>query len=125
MCLRVVRVKVRSHDDANKTIETYALLDGGSDISLCDKKLAMDLGVHGRQKTFYLTTQEKEDSPRVGHELSLVAEPLDGSDRVDVVRLWTVDKLNASGRSIPSEQDLKQWPHLRDIKLPSTSEKEV
>ena len=125
VCLRVVPVKVRSHDDASKTVETYALLDSGSDISLCDKNLAMELGVHGRQKTFYLTTQEKEDSPRVGYELSLVVEPLDGTDRVDVVRLWTVDKLNASSRSIPSEQDVKQWPHLRDIKLPSISEKEV
>ncbi|PFX17955.1 hypothetical protein AWC38_SpisGene17711 [Stylophora pistillata] len=125
VCLRVVPVKVRSHDDASKIIETYALLDGGSDISLCDEKLAMDLGVHGRQKTFYLTTQEKTDSPRVGQVLSLVVESLDGSDRVDIVRLWTVDKLNASGRTIPSEQDPKQWPHLRDIKLPSTSEKEV
>ncbi|PFX17886.1 hypothetical protein AWC38_SpisGene17772 [Stylophora pistillata] len=125
VCLRVVLVKVRGHDDASKTIETYALLDGGSDISLCDKKLAVDLGAQGRQKTFDLTTQEKKDSPRVGHELSLVVEPLDGCDRVNVVRLWTVNKLNASGRSIPSEQDLRQWPHLRDIKLPSTSEKEV
>ena len=58
VCLRVVPVKVRRHD-ANKTVETYALLDSGSDIS--DKNLAMELGVHGNQKTFFLTTQEKED----------------------------------------------------------------
>ena len=124
VCLRVVPVKVRRHD-ASKTVETYALLDSGSDISLCDKNLAMELGVHGHQKTFFLTTQEKEDSPRVGHEISLTVEPLDGTDKVEVKRLWSVDRLNASSRSIPSEQDARKWPHLEEINLPSISEKEV
>ena len=51
MCLRIVPVKVRSHNDASKFLETYALLDSGSDISLCDESLAAELGVRGRQKT--------------------------------------------------------------------------
>ena len=42
-----------------------------------------------------------------------------------VKRLWAVDRLNASRRSIPSEQDTRKWPHLEGIKLPSTCEKEV
>ena len=124
VCLRVVPVKVRGRD-SNKTVETYALLDSGSDISLCDKTLARELGVRGQEKTFFLTTQEREDSPRVGHEISLTVEPLDGTDKVEVKRLWTVDRLNASRRSIPSEQDTRKWPHLEGIKLPSTCEKEV
>ena len=124
VCLRVVPVKVRGRD-SNKTGETYALLDSGSDISLCDKTLARELGVRGQEKTFFLTTQEREDSPRVGHEISLTVEPLDGTDKVEVKRLWTVDRLNASRQSIPSEQDTRKWPHLEGIKLPSTCEKEV
>jgi len=80
----------------------YALLDSGSDISLCVKSLAAEIGVQGCQKTFYLTTQEREDSPRIGFELSLTVEPLDGTDKVHIARLWTVDKLNASSRTIPS-----------------------
>ena len=124
MYLRVLPVKVRSHD-TNKTVETYALLDNGSDVSLCDKSLASELGVQGDTKTFYLTTQEKEDSPNVGQEISLTVEALDGTDHVEVNRLWTVDKLNASSRSIPSEYDARKWPHLYDIELPSISEREV
>ena len=125
VCLRIVPVKVRSRDDASKIVKTYTLLDSGSDISLCDKSFAVELRVQGHQKTFYLTTQENQDSPRVGYEFSLTVEPLDGTDKVDVTRLWTVDKLNASSHSIPSEQDARHWPHLQDIKLPSISEKEV
>lgn len=107
VCLRVVPVKVRRPDDASRTVDTYALLDSGSDISLCDKNRAVELGVHGTQKTFYLTTQEREDSPNVGLEISLTVEPLDGADKVDVKRLWTVDRLNASSHSIPSEHDAR------------------
>jgi len=125
VCLRIVPVKVRCHDDASKIVETYALLDRDSDIYLCDKSLAAELGVQGRQKTFYLTIQVREDSPRIGYEFSLTVEPLDGTDKVDVTSLSTVDKLDAFSRSIPSEQDARQWPQLRDIKLPSISEKEV
>ena len=80
MCLRVVPVKVRRHD-ASKTVKTYALLESGSDISLCDKNLAVELGVHGHQKTFFRTTQEKEDIPRAGHEIILTVEPLDGTEK--------------------------------------------
>ena len=34
VCLRIVPVKVQSHDDASKVVETYILLDSGSDISV-------------------------------------------------------------------------------------------
>ena len=124
VCLRVAPVKVRRHD-ANNTVETYTLLNSGSDISLCDKNLAMELGVHGHQNTFSLMTQEKQHSPRGGHEISLTVEPLDGTDKVEVKRLWTVDRLNTLSPSIPSEQDARRWPHMGDINLPSISEKEV
>ena len=87
--------------------------------------LAVELGVQGHQKTFFLTIQEKEDSPRMGHAISLTIELLDSIDKVEVKRLWTVDRLNASSRSLPPEQDARKWPHLEDIKLPSISEKEA
>ena len=48
VCLRVALVKVRSRNA--KAVETYPLLDSGSDISLCDKTLAMELGVRGQGK---------------------------------------------------------------------------
>ena len=113
VCLRLVPVKVRSRD-VNKALETYALLDSRSEIFLCDKTLAIELGVLGQEKTFFPTTQEREDSPRVGHEISLTVDPLVGTDKVEVKRLRTVDRLNASRRRIPSEQDTRQWPHLEN-----------
>ena len=54
------------------------------------------------QRTFYLTTQEKQDSPQFGQEISLTAEAIDGSDKLEIQRLWTVEKVNASSHSIPT-----------------------
>ena len=106
-------------------MKTYALLDNGSDVSLCDNDLAMELGVQGEFKTYYLTTQEKDDSPKVGQEINLTVEALPGTDKIEIPKLWTVDKLNASNRSIPSREDVNRWPHLHDITLPSIGEGEV
>ena len=47
------------------------------------------------RKTFFLTTQEREDSPRVGRDISLTVEPINGTEKVEVKRLCTVDRLNA------------------------------
>lgn len=106
-------------------METYTLLDTGLDASSCDKNLATELGIQGQQKAFFLTTQERENSPRFGTEISLTVEPLDGSEKIEVNRLLTVDRLKASSRSIPSELDTKQWPHLTDISLPRIEERKV
>ena len=107
VCLRIVPVKVHSQDPSKKLL-TYAFLDNGSDVSLCAKDLAAQLDVQGEQRTFYLTTQEKQDSPKSGQEISLTVEALDGSAKLQIQRLWTVDKVNASSHSIPTDQDLRQ-----------------
>ena len=79
-------MKVRSRD-SNKELLTYALLDNGSDISLCAKDLAEQLGIQGEQRTFYLTTQEKQDSPKFGQGISLTVEAIDGSDKLEIQTL--------------------------------------
>ncbi|KAL9986270.1 hypothetical protein ACROYT_G000387 [Oculina patagonica] len=124
VCLRIVPVKVQCQNSSEKLL-AYALLDNGSDVSLCTKGLAARLGVQGEQKTFYLTTQEKEDSPKSGQEISLTVEALDGSDKLEIQRLWTVDKVNASSHSIPTNQDISSWPHLQDINLLSIEETNI
>ena len=42
---------------------------------------------------------------------------MDGSDKLQIQRLWTVDQVNASSHSIPTNHDIRKWPHLQDIEL--------
>ena len=82
-CFRIVPVKVCSRD-ANKELLTYALLDNRSVVSLCAEGLAAQLKIQGEQRTFCLTTQEKQDSPKFGQEIRLTVEAIDGSDKLEI-----------------------------------------
>ena len=106
-------------------METYALLGNGSDITLCDERLREQLGIEGIQISFFLTTQEKKNSVKNGLEVKLVVETLDGSQEVELHKVWTVDQLNVSSRSIATQEDIEKCPHLRDVELPNIDEKEV
>ena len=65
--LRIVPVKVIGTD--GRTVETYALPDSGSDVSLCDKRLISELGLGGVEKTFSLTTLNEVKRGRCGLEV--------------------------------------------------------
>ena len=75
---------------------------------MCAKGLAVQLGIQGEQRNFYLITQGKQDSPKFGQEISLTLEAIDGSDELEIQRLWTVEKVNASSHSIPTDQDIRR-----------------
>ncbi|KAK3729175.1 hypothetical protein QZH41_000580 [Actinostola sp. cb2023] len=123
ICLRIVPVKVKG---PTKSVITYALLDNGSDVSLCEKDLAAQIGVRGEEKSYYLTTQEKKNSRKVGQYLTgLTVESLDDGNRLNIPKLWTVDNLNVASHSIPSNADVKRWPHLYDVNLLDIEDKKV
>jgi hypothetical protein len=122
--LRIVPVKVKGKN-SDKVIETYAFLDNGSDVTLCDQKLVRELELDGIERTFSLTTQEKRDSRRKGLEVQLRIETMDGNDALDLQKVWTVNQLNVSQRSIATAEDIEHWKHLSDIGLHSIEDKEV
>ncbi|KAL9952798.1 hypothetical protein ACROYT_G040106 [Oculina patagonica] len=106
-------------------VETYALLDSGSDVSLCDKKLIHELGISDVPRNFFLTTQEKMESSKSGLEVKLTIDSINSQSSLEIPKVWTVDRLNISEQSIPRGQDADQWPHLSDIYLPEIDSNEV
>ena len=90
--LKIVTVKVKGRG-RDEVVETYALLDSGSDVSLCDRKLVEQLGVSGVERSFLMTTQKKKDSSKIGLKLDLQSKIL--MAKVDSASL-------GSGRLIPS-----------------------
>ncbi|KAL9982123.1 hypothetical protein ACROYT_G010928 [Oculina patagonica] len=122
--LRIVPVRVRGNQPGH-VLETYALLDSGSDVSLCDEKLIRELGISGVKRNFFLTTQEKRESSKSGLEVKLTIDSINSQSSLEIPKVWTVDRLNISEQSISREQDADQWPHLSDIYLPEIDSKEV
>ena len=122
--LRVIPVKVRGVDEAHE-VETYALLDDGSDVSLCDSSLVQRLGITGVPTAFSLTTVNEGKKETRGEEVRLIVSDLNGNENIDVTRAWTVNNLPVSKRSIPIANDVFGWSHLDGIVFPELENEKV
>ncbi|XP_041461181.1 uncharacterized protein LOC121412436 [Lytechinus variegatus] len=122
VCLRAVPVKVRGKD---KDVFTWALLDQGSDVSLCDRKLVEELGIQGVKRSFQLTTVDTVGTTKTGLEVSLKVENIQDHESITMPRVWTVESLPISESCIPDGTDVNKWPHLRGIELPRIEKREV
>ena len=106
-------------------VETYALLGSGFNVSVCDEKLIHELGINGVPRNFFLTTQEKKESSKSGLEVKLTIYSINSQSSLEIVKVWTVERLNISEQSIPREHIADKWPYLSDIYLPEIDSKEV
>ena len=123
VALRIIPVKVTSNN--SEFVETYALLDQGSDVSLCSRSLCERLHLKGIQKQFTLTTVNNQNIIKNSEEVSLTVSAIDGSESIHIDKLWTVNKLPISADSIPKEDELNSWPHLSDVQLHTVDERDV
>jgi hypothetical protein len=88
--LRIVPVTVKGKNSKNE-LETYALLDPGSDVSLCNAKLINKLGLQGNRTNFSLTTVNGQRTERKGHEVTLNVKGLTSDENIELSNVWTVD----------------------------------
>ena len=122
--LRVIPVKVRGINSLQE-VETYALLDNGSDVTLCESSLIKQLGISGTPATFSLTTISEGIKTSPGEEIRLVVSSLDGDESVNIPCSWTVNNLPVSRKCIPTVRDLSEWSHLEGIEFPELENKNV
>lgn len=60
-----------------------------------------------------------------GSEVSFAVTGVGESETINLDAVWTVDKLPISKESIPRQEDIARWPHLRGIMLPQREEGQV
>ena len=122
--LRIVPVRV-SGADGGPDVETYAFLDDGSDITLCSNSFAETLGLSGKPTTFSLTTVNEKDRSRSGFDVELNVKALKSDDSIHLNKVWTVDRLPVSRRSIPTDEYVRGWSHLHGIEFPKLEDQKV
>ena len=122
--LRVVPVRVQGCGNS-RIAETYALLDDGCDVSLCDPQLLEQLGLSWVQHQFTLSTLNKEDHEQSGREVTLQVTSVDATGSISLPRVWSGDKIPVSEGSFPVPDDVKHWSHLSDIDLPHIDGRKV
>ena len=124
IALPLLPVRVSSAE-TGATVETYALLDSGSNVSLCQDRLLTLLGATGRPETMRLTTLEKADSQSQVSVLSLTVTDPSGDGRVELPRVYSRADLHLSSNNLVSQGEVEQWPHLRDLPLHHADIEEV
>lgn len=124
VCLRVLPVRISSCD-GTRELETYAFIDNGSDTTLCTNSLVERLNLNYKPTEFFLTTVNAQDKKRLGREVELKVQALKGEGEIQLDRVWTVDRLPISERSIPAADDVARWSHLHDIEFPQLNGKEI
>ena len=114
VCLGVIPVCVRG----------CALLDSGSEVTLCHERLMEILNLGGDKLKFTLTgiNQTAEVESQL---IDIHVESLDGSTAVEFSKVKTVKQMPVSKDCIAKKIDLEKWPHLKDIEIPELNNDEV
>ena len=120
----IVPVVVKGKGQDNEIV-TNALLDPGSDVTLCNVSLLKKLELEGRPKELSLATVNGTSGVRKGFELSLTVRGLRMNEDVELNRVWTVDTLYLPQSVVPTKEDTAKWPHLNGIEFPKIPSNEV
>ena len=124
VALPLLPVRISS-PETGKTVETYALLDSGSNVSLCQDRLLESLGATGRPETMELTTLEKASSQSRVRVLRLTVADPEGRETIELPRVYSRTDLHLSPDNLVSQEEVEQWPHLRDLPLHYATVEEV
>ena len=69
--------------------------------------------------SFALTTIIAEGTQCLGQEVSLTVKGLKSNDYIHLDRVWTVNNPLVLKKSIPCTEDIRDWPQLKGISLPT------
>ena len=116
VCLSVVPVKVLAKGGNFIPVETYALLDSGSEITLCHESLKESLGVSGTRLDFTLSGMTGSTMVE-SQQVDLTVMSMDESVTVELPNVRTVKYMPITGSCIAKKEDLEHWPHLHDVEL--------
>ena len=99
------------------SVKTYALLDSGSNVSLCQDRLLRILKARGRTEKMSLTTLEKKNNETTARVVSLRVSSLDGSEELTIPQVYARPNLHLSSSNLVTEAEVQRWPHLKDLPL--------
>ena len=116
ICLSVVPVKVKAKGGNGAVIKTYALLDSGSEVTLCHERLRKKLGASGAELDFTLSGMTRSTTVR-SQLIDITVTSMDNRTSVDLSNVRTVNEIPISGSCIAKREDVKSWPHLNGVGL--------
>ncbi|XP_061159982.1 uncharacterized protein LOC133170834 [Syngnathus typhle] len=116
--LAIVPVQVKL-SKSNHVVQTYAFLDPGSSATFCTESLRRRLNARGRNHRILLRTMGQEKPTDSIVVSGLEVSSLEGKLFYGLPDVYTQKEIPVSKGHIPKQKDVKKWPHLKDVFLPT------
>ena len=120
--MAIIPVTLRSANGM-KSLNTYAFLDPGSNVSFCSEQIAEDLGVSGKEVRITMDTMGATQKFSTQRIEGLEVGSLSSNNFIQLPAIYMKDKMPVNNQQIATTEDISSWPHLKNITLPQiTSE---
>ena len=116
VALPFLLVKITS-PETGISVKTYALLDSGSSVSLCQDKLLQVLKARGRTEKMSLMTLERKNHEATARVVSLKVSSLYGNEELAIPQVFARPNLHLNSSNLVTEAEVQRWPHLKDLPL--------
>lgn len=116
--LSIVPVKVKS-TKGNNVIQTYVFLDPGSSATFCSEELMERLSITGKITHFLLKTMGQEKVVPAYSVHGLEVSGLEENNFYLLPEVLTQKKMPVTTDNIATAADVKRWPHLSKVYIPS------
>jgi len=110
--------------NSTKYVSTYALLDSGSEVTLCHEQLCNDLNLEG-SKVKYTLSGITGSSQVESKAVDLTVKSMDENFVIELNNVRTVKEMPISPCCIVKREDLKSWSYMSDVNLCELEKKEV
>ena len=118
--LKIVRVHLRHRD---RVLDTYAVLDDGSERTLLLASAANKLGLQGRKENLSLRTIRRDLKTIEGERVAFAISPADQPNRwYQVGDVFTSKHIGLSQYDYPIQQLQERFQHLRHLPIPPICE---
>ena len=114
----IIPVLVRAKD-SGIIVPTYAFLDEGSSAVFCTNDLKRKLKTTGQptQLTVETLNQTKTVASTCLNGLEIIS--MMNSNKVELPHVYTQESIPVSKKDIIHETDIRRWPHLRSVSMPT------
>lgn len=112
----IVVVQVKSKK-SNNIVQRYVFLDPGSLGTFCTEILAKKMNLKGKRTSIFLRTMGQKKVVNTQIISDLEVSGLEANYFIDLPDVLTQKNMPVSTINVPRQHDIKQWPHLKGVKL--------
>ena len=103
-----------------RSFTTHALLDSGSTSTFCSAKLAKQLGINGKREKLSVRTLTSQQCDIEVETIKLKIRDIDGEGSpILLPKVYVKPHMEIAGGCIAKQEDLNNYPHLKDVRLPN------